>query len=97
MGTDLEYIFQDDNAPVHRARVVKEWMEENEITNILWPAQSPDLNPIEHLWDVLKRKVRKHKPHSKNLNELMVVLEEKWYEIEPEILENLVESMPRRI
>jgi len=97
LGTDLEYIFQDDNAPVHRARVVKEWMEENEITNILWPTQSPDLNPIEHLWDVLKRKVRKHKPHSKNLNELMVVLEEKWYEIEPEILENLVESMPRRI
>lgn len=97
LGTNLNYIFQDDNAPVHRAKVVKEWIEENEITNILWPAQSPDLNPIEHLWDVLERKVRKHKPHPKNLNELMVILEEKWYEIEPEILENLVESMPRRI
>ncbi|GET02902.1 transposable element Tc1 transposase [Rhizophagus clarus] len=61
------------------------------------PAQSPDLNLIEHLWDVLERKVRAHKPHPKNIRELMVVLEEKWNNIEPEILINLVDSMPRRV
>lgn len=55
------------------------------------------LNPIEHLWDVLKRKVRAHKPHPKNIGELMVVLNEEWGKIEPEVLSNLVESMPRRV
>ena len=52
-------------------------MDDNSITNISWPAQSPDLNPIEHLWDVLERKVHNHKPYPKNLNELIVILEEK--------------------
>lgn len=97
LENNLEYVFQDDNAPVHRAKIVKQWMENNSIINIPWPAQSPDLNPIEHLWDVLERKVRKHNPHPKNLTELMAVLEEEWYKIEPEILQNLVESMPRRV
>jgi len=94
---DLEYIFQDDNTPVHRARIVRQWKEDNSVSSLPWPAQSPDLNPIEHLWDVLERKVQAHKPHPKNVGELMEVLEEEWGKIEPEVLVNLVESMPRRI
>jgi transposase len=97
LGNNLEYIFQDDNAPVHRARIVKQWKEDNSVSDFPWPAQSPDLNPIEHLWDILERKVRAHKPHPKNLNELMEVLLEEWGKIEPEVLTNLVESMPRRV
>jgi len=97
LDNNLEYDFQDDNAPVHCAKIVKQWMQNNSVKNIPWPAQSPDLNPIEHLWDVLERKVRKHDPHPKNLTELMAVLEEEWYKIEPVVLENLVDSMPRRV
>ena len=67
------------------------------VSSLPWPAQSPDLNPIEYLWDVLERKVRAHKPHLKNVGKLMEVLEEEWGKIEPEVLVNLVESMPRRI
>ena len=70
------YAFQDDNAPVHRASAVNQWKESNSVLSLPWPAQSPDLNPIEHLWDVLERKVRVHKPHPKNIRELMIVLEE---------------------
>ncbi|GBC23363.1 IS630 family transposase [Rhizophagus irregularis DAOM 181602=DAOM 197198] len=97
LENNLQYFFQDDNAPVHRARTVSQWKEDNSVSTIPWPAQSPDLNPIEHLWDVLERKVRAHKPHPKNIRELMVVLEEKWNNIEPEILINLVDSMLRRV
>ena len=42
-------IFQEDNAPIHTARVVKSWKEENNVVTLPWPAQSPDMNPIEHL------------------------------------------------
>jgi transposase len=97
LDNDLEYIFQDDNAPVHRARIVKQWKEDNLVPILPWPAQSPDLNPIEHLWDVLERRVRAHKPHPKNIGELMEVLVEEWDKIEPDILANLVESMSRRV
>lgn len=93
----ITFSFQDDNAPVHRANLVLEWKEENLIPSIPWPAQSPDLNPIEHLWDHLGRKVHEHKPRPKNKNELITVLKEEWLNIENNYLEKLVNSMPSRI
>jgi len=97
LDDDLAYIFQDDNARPHRAEATTKWKDENLISSLPWPAQSPDLNPIEHLWDALERKVRGRKPYPKNKCELIVALKEEWDKIEPEILEKLIDSMPRRI
>ncbi|GET52987.1 IS630 family transposase [Rhizophagus irregularis DAOM 181602=DAOM 197198] len=91
------FIFQDDNAPIHTARVVKSWEEENEVNSLPWPAQSPDLNPIEHLWDELERQVRAHKPLPKNRENLWEILQEEWLNIEADKYQNLISSMPRRI
>ena len=70
---------------------------ENKITSLPWPAQSPDLNPIENLWDELDRKVRKHKPLPKNQNDLWQILQNEWLKLDESIYKNLVDSMPRRI
>jgi|KBSSwiStaDraftv2_1062776.scaffolds.fasta_scaffold275747_2 transposase len=91
------WIFQDDNATVHRTAAVKKFKEDNNILSLTWPPQSPDLNPIEHLWDELERRLRKRENIPRNKQELFSALKEEWLNIEPHVLANLIDSMPRRV
>lgn len=92
------YKFQQDNAPIHTAKDVKAWIVTKKIKMLPdWPAQSPDLNPIEHLWDHLDRCLRNGSNLPKNLLELEVQLKEEWERISRETYIKLIDSMPRRI
>ena len=92
-----DLIFQQDGDSKHTSKKAKEWMEDNNISLLDWPAQSPDLNPIEHLWHHLKKQLCQYETHAKGVWELWERVAEKWGEIEPAVCQNLIESMPRRI
>ncbi len=89
----LATILQDDNAPVHRANVVKAWKARNELECLEWPAQSPDLNPMENLWMTLKRGISARDPPPKTVNELKIIVQEEWKKIPLKDVQNLVKSM----
>ncbi|GBC36754.2 IS630 family transposase [Rhizophagus irregularis DAOM 181602=DAOM 197198] len=85
---------QQDNDPKHTSRVAKEFLKNNVPEVMDWPSNSPDLNPIENLWAIVKRNTELRRP--KNLNELDVFLHEEWVKIPNNLLINLVNSMPQR-
>lgn len=86
--------FQQDNDPKHTSRLAKSYLEENFPEVIDWPSCSPDLNPIENLWNIVKRNVEKRKP--KNLGQLESFMKEEWDLIPNDTLESLIKSMKRR-
>ncbi|CAF2519523.1 unnamed protein product [Rotaria sp. Silwood2] len=90
-----EMLFQHDNDPKHTARIVKNWLDNQGIKRLIWPPFSPDMNPIEHLWDELERRMKKHQP--KNENELRDILQAEWEGIGQNITNKLVESVPSRL
>ncbi len=91
--------FQQDNAPCHKAQIISDWFLEhdNEFTLLKWPPQSPDLNPIEHLWDVVEREILIMDVQTTNLQQLCDAIMSIWTKITEECFQHLVESMPRRI
>ncbi len=93
------YYFQQDNAPCHKAQIISDWFLEhdNEFTLLKWPPQSPDLNPIEHLWDVVEREIHIMDVQPTNLQQLCDALMSIWTKTSDECFQHLVESMPRRI
>jgi len=60
----LTFLFQQDNDPKHASCLVQEWLIYH-CKQLKTPPKSPDLNPIEHVWDILERKIRKHNISSK--------------------------------
>ncbi len=90
---------QQDNAPCHKAQIISDWFLEhdNAFTLLKWPPQSPDINPIEHLWDVVEREIHIMDVQPTNLQQLRDAIMSIWTKISEECFQHLVESIPRRI
>ncbi|GFU30449.1 transposable element Tc1 transposase [Trichonephila clavipes] len=91
-----DFSFMDDNAQPHRILAVEELLESEDITQMDWPACSPDLNPIEHVWDALGRRIAALLHHPENTQQLKQMLIEEWALIPQEMLHQLDLSMRRR-
>lgn len=99
--------FMHDNAKTFRSAVVQDWLNpwatENDVELMDWPAYSPDLNPIENIWKLVKERLHKADPelasmpsNAVSLDRLIRGARDAWESIEKEVLENLVDSMPRQ-
>lgn len=87
-------VLQKDNARPHTARVTQNFLVTNNVQTLLWPALSPEMNPIEHVWDYMKRKIRARNVY--NVQQLRQAITNEWNQLPARFLHSLVASMRRR-
>ncbi|EIE92200.1 hypothetical protein RO3G_16911 [Rhizopus delemar RA 99-880] len=93
-----QVIFQHDNDPKHTSKLVKEYLKDQSYNILELPAQSPDLNPIENMWSLLKRRLNDYETAPKGMNELYERVTKVWYDLmKLEECQKVIESMPKRI
>lgn len=89
--------FQHDNDPKHTSKMTQKWLSDHQIRVLQWPPQSPDLNPIEHLWSQVKKKLSEYPNLATSSEELWNRFVSEWRSIPVERCLKLIESMPDRI
>ncbi|GFU52403.1 transposable element Tc1 transposase [Trichonephila clavipes] len=87
-----KFVFMDDNATCHRTLAVQDCLDSDGIQSFVWPARSPDLNPIENVWDALGRQVAGRNYPPTNKNTLIRALTEEWDKLLQQLLDNVVQS-----
>ncbi|GFV38310.1 transposable element Tcb2 transposase [Trichonephila clavipes] len=92
-----KFVFMDDNATCHRTLAVQDCLDSEGIQCLVWPARSPNLNPIENVWDALGRQVAGRNYPPTNKNTLIRALTEEWDKLPQQLLDNAVQSMVRRV
>ncbi|GFX23677.1 transposable element Tcb2 transposase [Trichonephila clavipes] len=92
----LQFLFMDDNAPCHRTVAAEQLLESEDIERIDWPAQSPDLNLIEHVWDFLGRRWAARTLPPVTIRELRLALQDEWAAMPQQLIDTLILSMGRR-
>jgi transposase len=98
LGVDM--VFMQDNAPCqpcHKTNLVMDFLAQNQIQTLDWPPQSPDLNPIENLWAIIKARRFKKFGIPRSRIELIDQIFEMWEAIDQELLDTLVNSIENRL
>ena len=89
-------ILVDDNARPHRNRIADQFFDDSGIARMDWPAKSPDLNPIENIWGLMKRSISRRLTYHHDVNDLEVMVREEWDAIPLQTVRNCINSMRRR-
>lgn len=97
LGTTTNAFLMEDGAPIHRAKVSKDWRERHSIKTFQWPAQSPDLNPIENVWSILKNAVHRRRIRPRTVEDMLIALNEEWRAVSQIYLEKLINGMSERL
>ncbi|GFU49936.1 transposable element Tcb2 transposase [Trichonephila clavipes] len=92
----LQFLFMDDNAPCHRTVAAEQLLESEDIERMDWPARSPDLNPIEHVWGFLGRRLAARTLPPVTIRELRLALQDEWAAMPQQLIDTLILSMGRR-
>ncbi|GFW85413.1 transposable element Tcb2 transposase [Trichonephila clavipes] len=92
-----KFVFMDDNATCHQTLAVQDCLDSEGIQRLVWPVRSPDLNPIENVWDALGRQVAGRNYPPTNKNTLIRALTEEWDKLPQQLLDNVVQSMVQRV
>ncbi|GFW26580.1 transposable element Tcb2 transposase [Trichonephila clavipes] len=92
----LQFLFMDDKAPSHRTVAAEQLLESEDIERMDWPARSPDLNPIEHVWDFLGRRLAARTLPPVMIRELRLALQDEWAAMPQQLIDTLILSMGRR-
>lgn len=92
---NLDWFLQEDNDPKHRSKIAQNWKAKEGISVLPWPSMSPDQNPIENVWQIMKLNIAKKKIRS--IRGLLVCLSTEWNRLSPELATKLVDSMQRRV
>jgi transposase len=71
----------DDNARPHRSRAVTAYFQSEAVTSVPWPAMIPDLNPIEHIWNMLGCRIQAREPPVQNIRQLEAALHREWQQL----------------
>ncbi|GFX72494.1 transposable element Tc3 transposase [Trichonephila clavipes] len=91
-----QFLFMHDNAPCHRTVAAEQLLESENIERMDWPARSPDLNPIEHVWDFLGRRLAARTLPPLTIRELRLALQDEWAAMPQQLIDTLILSMGRR-
>ncbi|GFX72271.1 transposable element Tcb2 transposase [Trichonephila clavipes] len=91
----LQFLFMDDNAPCYRTVAAEQLLESEDIERMDWPARSPDLNPIEHVWDFLGRRLAARTLPPVTIRELRLALQDEWAAMLQQLIDTLILSMGR--
>jgi transposase len=86
-------VYMDDNARAHRSRAVTAYLQSEAVTSMTWPAMSPDLNPIEHIWDMLGRRIQAREPPVQNIRQLEAALHREWQQLSQQDIRRLTGGM----
>ncbi|GFS84754.1 transposable element Tc1 transposase [Trichonephila clavipes] len=92
----LQFLFMNDNAPCYRTVAAEQLLESEDIERMNWSARSPDLNPIEHVWDFLGRRLAARILPPVTIRELRLALQDEWAAMPQQLIDPLILSMERR-